>query len=249
MPFSRNVLLSLCPWLKLCLCPPLHLFSHCRQNGKEGGATLDPCSREHPRLLVHPGSQPLIHYLFITHPPTYLCMHITIHASTHSCMHTATHASTRAYMHSSIHLPIHACMYSAMHPSIHPCMHTAMHHPSMHACIHPCTHSSMHARIRPCIHPCIALPMHGYILSFTCSLPTCSFAYLFTQCSFILSSSVSFSHVLLRDVFKFSVRGHWADLSLRSLWSSNTFKVKALPCFTTHSDAGANRSSWELSSP
>lgn len=247
MPFSRNVLLSLCPWLTLCLCPPLHLFSHCRQNGKEGGATLDPCSREHPRSLVHPGSQPLIHYLFITHPPTYLCMHITIHASTHPCMHTATHASTRAYMHSSIYPPIHACMYSAMHPSIHPCMHTVT-HPPIHACMHSSMHPLTHACMRPPMHPPMHCSTHAWIHPFI-HLPTCSFAYLFTQCSFILSSSVSFSHVLLRDVFKFSVRGHWADLSLRSLWSFNTFKVKALPCFTTHSDAGANRSSWELSSP
>lgn len=179
-------------------------------------------------------------------------MHLPIHACTQLPMHPPVHTCIHPYTHPSVH----ACIQLCTHPFIHACTQPRT-HPSMHARIHPCIHSSIHACVHACMHACIhAQATHA--LLYPCMdtsfhspahLPTCSFAYLFTQCSFILSSSVSFSHVLLRDVFKFSVRGHWADLSLRSLWSFNTFKVKALPCFTTHSDAGANRSSWELSSP
>lgn len=206
--------------LESCPHPALHLFSYCRQNGRQKEEeqqthALDSISDVTP-----------IHCLVSLQPPF---THSFIHASAHPSVRLSTHVhicsctpprthrlmwSSYATAHVFLHAHFRPCVYPPTHSSTNTSAHKLF-HPRIRPCAPALTHARTPSPTGSSTNPCV----HASMLSFT-HLLTCLSVHLLTH-TFILSSGDSFIHSLLCDTFKFSVRSEdWVYFLLRSFNTS-----------------------------
>lgn len=183
--------------LESCPHPALHLFSYCRQNGRQKEEeqqthALDSISDVTP-----------IHCLVSLQPPF---THSFIHASAHPSVRLSTHVhicsctpprthrlmwSSYATAHVFLHAHFRPCVYPPTHSSTNTSAHKLF-HPRIRPCAPALTHARTHTRIHPRVPPPTRASMHPCFHSHICS-PAYLFICLLTH-SFFQAAIHSFTH-------------------------------------------------------